>query len=315
MKDKTIKSGAKKSLSTLKLKEYGFATALLSVSIVLFLIFGLYSQILSIQQCFQEVDMLGNRTFLPASQMFSNFASFINQAFNSESIVYTSIINSLYAYLLCFIITNPLYFFFAYFMYKKVFGTKFFGLVAMLPEIISALIFSLIFKKIVEGPLIELMGFLGVANFPNLINSYEHAFGVTLFYRIWVSFGSSCIIYSNAMAAIDPEILESSRVDGVDNMFQEIWHIIFPLIYPTFSTLLILSLSTIFTVDNGLVTFYMYGAPPAAYNLGYYFTVRIFNSSSMGYPVLSAGGLMLTLILTPIVFTLKHYIEKIDPTR
>ena len=88
MKDKTIKSGAKKSLSTLKLKEYGFATALLSVSIVLFLIFGLYSQILSILQCFQEVDMLGNRTFLPASQMFSNFASFINQAFNSDGILF-----------------------------------------------------------------------------------------------------------------------------------------------------------------------------------------------------------------------------------
>ena len=53
-----VKNGGrarKKPMGALRRREYGFATALLAFSIVLFLIFGLYSQILSILQCFQDM--------------------------------------------------------------------------------------------------------------------------------------------------------------------------------------------------------------------------------------------------------------------
>ena len=280
----------------------------------MFCVFGIYGRYLTITQTFQRVDMLGNRTWLPFDQLFSNYEAFLNQLFSEGSLVLTSIKNSLKTYLISFLITNPLYFFFAFFIYKKTVGTRFFSLVILLPEIISALIFSLVFKKIIEGPLIEVMEFLGYRDFPNLLATNQYAYGITLFYMIWVSFGQSCIVYSNAMTSIDPGIVESSKIDGVDNMFQEIWYIMLPLVYPTFSTFFIISLTTIFATDAGLVTFYMYGAPPEAYNLGYYMIVKVFNSNSIGYPVIGAGGMMLTLILIPIVFTIKHFVEKIDPT-
>ena len=183
----------------------------------------------------------------------------------------------------------------------------------MLPEMISGLIFCLIFKQIVNEPLIEIMNFLGFKDFPNLLDSKDYVLGLCTFYRIWVSFGTSTIFYSNAMAGIDKEVIESAQLDGVDNMFQELWYITLPLIFPTIKTLFVLGLASIFTSDNMLVTFYMYGAPPESWTMGYYNTIKIFNASSTGYPVIAAGGLVLTAIMTPLVIFIRKGLDKLDP--
>jgi len=291
-----------------------FAIILLIYPILMFLIFGIYAQIKSILLTFQEMDFLGNTKFLPWNNIFGNYKEFIRQAFDGTGLVGISIINSLKNWFICTMISNPLYIIFSYFLYKKSFGHKFVAVVVMLPEIISGLIYCLVFKQIINGPLIEIMNLLGYENFPNLLDAGKYTFFIVIFYRIWCSFGASCIFYSNAMSAIDPSIIESSKIDGIDNMFQELWYIILPLIFPTFKTLFVMGLASIFVTDSGLVTFYMYGAPPEVYNLAYYNTVRIFNvSSSSGYPILAAEGILLTLICLPTTLGIRKFLDKIDP--
>lgn len=303
----------KAEVNQLKREERRFATILLIIPIMLFLIFGLYIYVASIILVFQKVDYLGHKTFLAINDIFLNFKNFFIQMNGEGQLLKISILNSVKVWFVCNVISNPLYIIFSYFIFKKCRGYRFVRLVVMIPEIISGLIFCLVFKMVVNEPLIEVMQRLGATNFPNLLDNKKYAYGVVLFYRLWVSFGTSTILYSNAIAAISPDLFESAQIDGINNMFQEIGYIILPQIYGTFKVLFIIGLSGMFSTDNGLVTFYKYGAPAETYVFGYYNTVKIFNASSEGYPVLAAGGLVFTVIFAPIVFIVKKYMDKIDP--
>jgi len=64
---------------------------------------------------------------------------------------------------------------------------------------------------------------------------------------IWQSFGFSSIIYIAAIMAIDPEMYDSGKIDGV-NKFQELWHLTLPSIKPTIIVLLLLSLGGLMSV-------------------------------------------------------------------
>jgi putative aldouronate transport system permease protein len=65
--------------------------------------------------------------------------------------------------------------------------------------------------------------------------------------EIWQSFGFSSIIYISAILAIDPEMYDSGKIDGV-NKFQELWHLTLPSIKPTIIILLLLSLGGLMSV-------------------------------------------------------------------
>ena len=293
--------------------KYIFATLLLLFPIALFLIFFVYGYLYSIALAFSTVDFLGNAQFIGFHKLFDNFTQFFTEVKASGSLVWISFFNSLKAWVISFVISMPLYYIFSYFIYKKTTGSRLFQTVVLLPQMISGLIFSLIFKQIINGPLIEAMNFFGYKDFPNLLAEGKYAFFVIMFYSIWSSFGMSVVFYSNAMSGISPEVIESAQLDGVDNMFQELFYILLPLTFPTFKTLLLLGLTTHFATDYGLVTFYMYGAPAETWNMGYFYTVKVFNSSATGYPMLAASGLVLTIVSAPIVLGVKKFMDKIDP--
>ena len=107
----------------------------------------------------------------------------------------------------------------------------------------------------------------------------------------------------------------SAKVDGVDKSWQELWHIILPGIYPTLVTFIVTGLCNILAGSPSLETWYMFGAPDSVYSFGYYYTVKVMTTSSQqGYPVLAAGGIVMSLILVPLVLTAKHCLEKFGPS-
>lgn len=60
----------------------------------------------------------------------------------------------------------------------------------------------------------------------------------------WQDFGWSAIIYIAALAGIDPSLHEAAVIDGASR-WQRVWHVDFPAIFPTVSTMLILSLGNL----------------------------------------------------------------------
>ena len=265
----------------------------------------------SIIMSFQSIDYYGNTSWAG----LANFKEFIKQSFNNGGIVYISIINSIVRWALCLVICLPLYLIFAYYIFKKTPGAGWVRNISMVTRLIPGMVMSLLFKNFISNALPGIAADFFGKEIGNLFSESGHPFAVSLFYDIWLSFATSLIVYPNAMNAIGDEIFESAQLDGVDNIFTEMWYIILPLIFPTISTFLITGFAGIFTESGSLVTFWMNDAPSATYNMGYYYYVQVMKNTDnqMGYPLLSAGGFLMTLLIAPLTNLLKYLLEKYGP--
>ena len=82
--------------------------------------------------------------------------------------------------------------------------------------------------------------------------------GVLVATDIWKGFGWGSILYLAAIAGVDQEMYEASRIDGA-NKFQNAWYITIPSILPVICINLILSLSGILNAGFDQI-FNMYSA-------------------------------------------------------
>ena len=115
------------------------------------------------------------------------------------------------------------------------------------------------------------------------------------------------------MAAIDVSVTEAAKLDGATGL-REFVYIIFPLIYSTFVTFFIVGLAALFTEQMNLYSFYGTQANISLYTIGYYLYEKTARASITEYPLLSAFGLMLTLVTVPVVFAVKWLMRKIGPS-
>ena len=302
----------KNHISQKKLHDNLFVISFLIYPILLFAVFYVYVNFNSIMLAFREYDFKGNYEWVA----FENFDLFIQNISGGSDYWATGMKNSFRMYFISLAICLPLYVLFSYILFKKCFLHKQLRAISMIPQIISGFVMCLVFKKFVEGALPDIaLKIFGKEGMPNLLMSPDYAFGTSLFYQIWISFATNLIVYPNAMTEIDDGILEAGRIDGVGNMFQELWYLILPLIFPTISTFLITGIAGLFTNAGSLTTFYMYTAPPASVNIGYLYWRDVANTTSYaGYPMLAAGGLLMTCFVAPITMLVRWLLEKYGPS-
>ncbi len=302
----------KKKTLNQKHKNYIFVILCLLYPMGLWAFFFFTTNIKSFILAFQKIDFHGNVSF----NGFNNFKLFFDTIFKDSDYLGIAFVNSFKNFFIPLSICLPLYLIFSYYIFKKARGSKIVQSISMIPRLIPGMVMSLVFKLFVEESLPNMLdSLLGVKNFPNLFAEGKYVYGTSLFYTIWLSFSTSLIVYPNAMNSIQQEIFESGEIDGIDNFFSEMWYIILPLIYPTISTFLITNVAG-FLMDGGaLVTFWLYYAPREAYNVGYYYYIQTFQAANeMGYPMLSAGGMIMTLIMAPITLLVKWALEKFGPS-
>lgn len=123
---------------------------------------------------------------------------------------------------------------------------------------------------------------------------------------LWKELGWSAIIYLAAIAGIDPELYEASRVDGA-NRLRQMWHITLPGIRTTISVLLLMSIGHLisigfekqFLLGNNLVKDYSevldlyalnYGLSLARFSFGT--AIGIFNSVVSIFLLFLANGVL-----------------------
>lgn len=296
-----------------KLKKNLFVYSLIAYPLILFLIFYVVVNFNSILLAFQTIDGSG-KSFAG----LNNFKTFLSEMFGEGNLLSYSFINSIKMYFINLVVCMPLYVFFSYLLFKKCFLNKTVSFLVMIPSIMSGLVIALIFVNFIgsNGPLTFIMertGWNG-GKWLNLLYDEKYAFGTTLFYMIWLSFATSLIVYPTAMRGINPEVLESAKIDGISNMFQELWYIILPLIYSTLTTFLITGFAAIFSTSGPLLEFYYTDAPDYVSNMGYYFTKMILvDGTEFSYPKYAAGGIILTIIVAPLTILLKWALEKFGP--
>ena len=296
-----------------KLKTNLFVYSLIGYPLILFVIFYVVVNFNSILLAFQTIDGTGK-----SLAELSNFKAFLSEMFGKGNLLSYSFINSIKMYFINLVVCMPLYVFFSYLLFRKCLLHKTVSFLVMIPTIMSGLVISLIFVNFIgsNGPLTYIMEKTGIngGKWLNLLYDEKYAFGTTLFYMIWLSFSTSLIVYPTAMRGINPEVLESAKIDGISNMFQELWYIILPLIYPTLTTFLITGFAAIFSTSGPLLEFYYTDAPDYVSNMGYYFTKMILvDSTEFSYPKYAAGGIILTIIVAPLTLLLKQALEKFGP--
>ena len=296
------------SISSEKTKDLIFYCVMFALPVIQFCIFYIgvnFNSILLAFKSYSRVD--GSYTFVG----FENFTSAF-KFITESSIFITSIKNSLIKYGLHLIISVPLALIFSYYIFKKMPGATVFRIILFTPSVIASIVMVIIFNYFVDRALPVYMQNLFGIEIAGLLSNNETSLATVFSYSIWIGFGVSVLMYTSTMCSIDDSIVESAELDGANNI-REFFSIVLPLVWPTLTTFLVVSVAQICVDQNNVFSFYGARADEKYYNIGYYLYVEA-QGSEAGYPQLAAMGLMLTLVIVPITFVVKFLLEKLGPS-
>lgn len=300
-------------LNDRKISDLIFFIALIIIPVIHFLIFYIGVNFNSI--------LLALKTFDPETVTFyysgfNNFADFIRDLFQ-DLVMRQSLINSVILYFVGLLIAFPLNVFISYMLYKQVPCTKVFRVILFLPQILSSIIMSTMFKFFVDRGLpsmLEMLFHIPRESLPTFLVDRSTAFGTIMFYGIWAGFGTQLIVYSSAMSRVPESLSEYGKLEGLSFM-REFFMITLPLIFPSLQPFLIAGVAGFFTNQAHVFNFYGTGADYNLYTLGYLFFTRTVQDENtfVSYPYLAAGGLLFTAVAAPITLGLRRLLEKVAP--
>ncbi len=278
-----------------------------ALPILQFLIFYVYKNIQMFIYAFQSESVKAGTS----SITFAGFDNF-KTAFSILGQSGEAIKNSLLLLLFNGVFGLLIALLFAYYIYKNYRLGKFFNLMLFLPNILSTAVFGFIFLNLTD---IKVLSKFYAAKSSLLTGN--HALVWIILFNIIVNFGVHTLMFLGSMNNINESIVESAELDGA-NRIQELFLITLPLIYPTFVSFLVISLSGVFTNQMNLYTFYGMSAPITT--IGYSLYTNTIRATSgvhvFKYNVyeLSAYSIVLTVIVFTITFTARRILNKVGPT-
>lgn len=292
-----------------KMGEAIFITSLLIIPILHWLIFWLYVNISSISLAFLH-PRTGEVTFSNFQLLWDRLISPANDSLG------ISIVNTMYYFFENILLILPGALIISFFIYKKIFAYRVFRIIFYLPAVISGVIMTTCFSVFIspDGPLGQLVKLFGTSIPPEgLLGRDSTATPTILLYNLWTGFTTNIILLSGAMARIPIEVIEAAKLEGC-GPFKEIVYLIFPLIWSTLSTLIILGLTGLFTASGPILLFT--GGNFKTSTISYWIFAEVYGSGAVGgsgtYNLVSCAGLCFTLIGFPIIMFFKYLIEKIE---
>ncbi len=299
----------KKRLSGKQISKTVFLTCMLLYPLAQFLVFYVYMNFNNIIMAFQGMKPDG-------STYWNGLENFKLVFIGIDSLlIRISFWNNLKMFVLTLVIGMPLNILFGYYLYKKKFASSVIRTVYMLPNMVSGVVMTLLFMQFMEVGFPQMMQETLGIQIPNLIRNNNTAFGVQVFYTLWLGFSSSIIIYSNAMFSIDESVIEASKIDGATT-WQELTRIVVPLIFPTLTTYLITGVAGIFTVAGSLYLFYgLNDVPRNTYMMGFYLFKIAMAGDLTAYPMGAAVSIVITVVTVPLTLATRWLLNRIDPMR
>ncbi|MBQ9735010.1 MAG: sugar ABC transporter permease [Clostridia bacterium] len=296
--------------NTVKIRDAIFYAAVTAIPLIMFVLVNVVINGNAILLAFQEYDGTSNH-FL-SGNIFENFAYWIDRLTNYaefKSIMWRSVEVYLITTVLCTFV--PILF--SYYVYKKMFGHKVFKILLFLPSILSSIITVSMFRMFVSEVIPSVYEELtGKYLFPPL-KGVDTAFSTIMFYNVWMALGGGLLTQLAAMNTVDPSVAESAQLEGI-GFWGEFWHIVLPACYEVLTLGFVTGIAGIFTNSLNLYAFYGTGAPNNTETIGYYITVMTLDGSEFDYPKLSAWGVMVTVVVTPLTLLLRHLINRYGPS-
>lgn len=295
----------KKKKSKMKKDKIIFLIEAMALPILQFIIMYVFVNFNSILLSFKSYN--GDGTF-----SFSGFGNFVRvfKDFKTEASMQYILKNSLTMYF----VTSPLMLItcmlLSFAVWKKVWFSKFFSVVLFLPSILPSMVFVIIgrfaFQNLVPA-------ITGVAAHGEILNAPQ-GFTTLLWYQFVVGFGPNVIYFLGSMSGISPSVVEAGKLDGA-NAFREFIHIVFPSVFPTLTSLVVVGIVSIFGNQGYILAYYGVQAPNSVRTIGYEIYIRVKNSVNYyDYPVTAAMGMTFTLIAIPVVMLVKYLMGKFGPS-
>lgn len=241
---------------------------------------------------------------------WKNFAYWFDDSSGVRTQLIDAIIISLETYGISMITGLPLGLFFSYYMFKKMPGSKLFRVLLFMPSILSAGVLATIYKQLTEFVVGGANGWFDIYFWDS-----DHRFASMMIFNIFVSFGTSVLMYTNKMDSIAPEIIESAHLDGANGL-SEFWYIILPQIFSIMQVFLMSGFAGIFTNQhNVLMLWGQYSVPSEMQSVGYLLWRAIYRAGGaeqtdkLGEP--AALGLMISAVIIPLTFLLRWIMNKV----
>lgn len=282
-----------------------FAYCMVAFAVVHFAVFFVY---LNFEQfrlafLFQTVD--GEEIFT-----WDNFARIFYEFERPNSIMQYALVNTLQYWLMGVVklVTSVLV---AYFLWKKIPLNKTFLILFFLPNIIPSVMYVTLFKDMLskDSPLFALVENLFDYQIPPLFSDDRYATNTIVFFTFWAGYGVNMLIYLGAFGRIPDGVIDAGKIDGC-GWLRELWSIALPMIWETFSVMLILNVSTLFTATGNILLFTNMAEPPHTYTLSFWIYVLAQDTTEFGFA--SAMGIFYTIIAIPLVVLSRIIVSKMN---
>lgn len=278
-----------------------FIVSMLAIPIISWLVFWLYGNFNMILMAFQT----------PTGEWtLRNFATFWHDLTAPYSEVWVSVRNTFLYFGLNVLLILPIGTLIAFFIYKKIKGHKLFRVLIFLPAIIPSIVMVTAFKETIKpwGPLVGLGICLPEAG---LLADPKTATPTIMFYCLWTGFSSIMLLMCGAMARIPTELFEAAKLDGC-GPFREFFSLVVPLIMPVLSMQIIFSLTGLLSASGPIMLMTDGAADTSTLNYWIFINTQRGTAASGAYNIVSATGLVFTVIAVPIILLVRWLSEKIE---
>ena len=282
-----------------------FIALMLAYPLLHFLVFTVYINFNTILLCFQRFNIMTGENEFAGLYWFKKFFREMAESYSLKR----SFINSLWFIPVTNLILLPLSVLAAFYLFKKIPGSKMFRITFFIPSIISITILTMCFSFMFDstfGVVNDLLKKMGVENPPVWLGDPDTAMPMVFLYCVWAGIGYNVVLLGGAMGRIPQELIEYGQLEGI-SLPTELFRVVIPMTWPTIATLLITGTTSAFTIfmQPKLLTA---GGPN-------------FSSSTIGLYVVSATetnqfnwaatvGVMFSIIGIALVMLIKHFADK-----
>lgn len=308
------KERQKKPINDYRRKQLMFVWGWLAIPIIAWVVFYWYLNLSSFVGAFQDRDGFWT---------LQNFKDVWIDIFNPSQFARSSSLavgfkNTLSYFLLTICVEFPIQIVTCYFLYKQIWGYKFFRYIFYLPAIISGIVLTTVFQAFIDPDIGAIQEIVKMFNpefqMPTLMGSPDTATKTIMTYVIWTCVCGNMLLVCGAMNRIPVDVLEAARLDGI-GPGRELINIILPLIWPTLSTLLILTCTGFLSASGPILLFNTSAADLEITTISYWIWDKVYATSSTGNidngvnNLVSAAGLMLTVVAVPIILAIRKLLD------